>query len=200
LSLTNRVLVQVFWEIRHGPEDKASADFLGDENHRDVEFDDRTLDVRRNHGGGYTAQIWGARVLARPADLPITNDTLDNVGLTWPGISTPLSRQTASRLRFREDILYIRDEVLAAYEGRPDFKISPESGSVSCGNQWSVGYIRRVGRDLLQLEVRKLYEGTPTRVITHWHGFAVTPPLGQASTRCTRSPMLRRALRTSQTS
>lgn len=188
LSLTKRILIQVYYETRSGPVDRAAARFLGDKSHLDADFDDRVVDVRCDPESGYTAQVWGARILARPGDLPITEDTLDTQGLAWPGISTPLTRQSVRSLRFGDDTLFVRDEVLAIYEGKPEFELSPESGSVSCGNQWSVGFIRRVGRDLLRLEGRKLYEGAPSRVVTHWHAFAASPPPAESLAALHRTP------------
>jgi hypothetical protein len=38
-----------------------------------------------------------------------------------------------------------------------------------------VGYCDRVGRNLIRLEVKKLYEGVPAKEIRHWHKFAVEP-------------------------
>ena len=64
---------------------------------------------------------------------------------------------------------------LAAYEGKPDFRVSAEHGSVGFGNQWGVGPANRIGRDVIQVELRKLYEGTPHRVVQHWNAFAITP-------------------------
>jgi hypothetical protein len=76
------------------------------------------------------------------------------------------------------DFVYVRDEVLGAYEGRADedFRVHPESGAVSYRGQWAVVYIDRIGRDLLRLEVRKLYEGGRPEVVRHWHSYAVDPP------------------------
>jgi hypothetical protein len=74
------------------------------------------------------------------------------------------------------EFVYVDDRVLADYEGRPDFSVTPESGAVRFGTQWQVGYCRRVGRDLIKLELKKLYEGVPAAVTRHWHKFAVEPP------------------------
>src|SRR5262249_10274415 len=52
----------------------------------------------------------------------------------------------------------------------------PKTGSVSFGTQWNVGYCNRVGRNLIRLEIKKLYEGTPAHVTRHWNAFAVKPP------------------------
>ena len=36
------------------------------------------------------------------------------------------------------------------------------------------------GRNLIRLEIRKLYEGNPAEVIQHWHSCAVAPPVDRA--------------------
>jgi hypothetical protein len=54
--------------------------------------------------------------------------------------------------------------------------VVPESGAVSFGTRWTVGYCRRVGRNLIRLELKKLYEGVPAAVTQRWHKFAVEPP------------------------
>lgn len=176
LTLTGRVLVQTYYEMRSGPGDPAIAAKLGDERHFEVVLDDRTFDLQFDPREGYTAQVWGARILARPGPLPISSDVLDTVGLNWPGIAGSLTRQGARSLLYGNDIVYVRDDVLAAYEGKPEFEILPMSGGLSCGSQWSVGFVHRIGRDLLQLEARKLYEGAPTAVVQHWNNFAAPVP------------------------
>lgn len=69
---------------------------------------------------------------------------------------------------------FVRDEVLVSYENRAEFVVNPESGSVSYGSWWSVGYGRRVGRNHIALELRKLYEGAPFSVIEHYWKYAVS--------------------------
>ena len=62
------------------------------------------------------------------------------------------------------------------YEGRQGFQVYPESGSVHFGGQWAVSYCDRIGRDLIRLEIKKLYEGVPAEITRHWHKFAAEPP------------------------
>src|SRR5262245_33252573 len=62
----------------------------------------------------------------------------------------------------------------------PSFRLTPKTGSVSFGTQWSVDYCDRVGRNLIQLEIKKLYEGAPAHVTRHWNDFAVEPPSEKA--------------------
>ena len=66
--------------------------------------------------------------------------------------------------------------MLADYEGRADFSVVPETGAVYFGTRWRVGYCRRVGRNLIELALKKLYEGVPVAVTRHWHKFAVESP------------------------
>ena len=74
--------------------------------------------------------------------------------------------------------VYVKDEVLGRFEGRSEYDISPESGAVSFGSQWAVSYCGRVERDLIRLEVRKLYEGNSPDIVRHYHQHAVAAPPG----------------------
>ena len=174
LSLRGMCLVQVYYETRSAIQDTAIQAALGSESRRIVRLRDREIDFWRNSDGTYTAQVWGARVVAKPGALPITVDDLDHVGLQWPGRPAPVTHGDARKL-LPHDWVYVSDTVLGAYEGRPDFDIHPESGGVSFGGQWSVGFCGRVGRDVIRVELKKLHEGTPDRVIRHWHAHAVAP-------------------------
>ena len=74
-------------------------------------------------------------------------------------------------------LIYMKDSVLDIYEEYPEtYLVHPEDGAVSYRNQWSVSFCHRVGRDLIAVEIRKLYEGTGSDVIQHWHKHAVPPP------------------------
>lgn len=174
LTLRGMALVHVYYENRRGERDDAIDALLGDKDGACEKLSTREVDVRRRREGGFIAQIWGARVVAMPGGLPITEDPLEENGLTWPGIDGPVTNQIANRCR-PWDHVYVRDTVLAAYEGKPGFRVSPDSGGVGYGNQWSVGPANRVGRDVIQLEIRKLYEGTPHRVVQHWNAYAIEP-------------------------
>lgn len=174
LTLRGMHLVQVFYEYRSTFDDTAIRDALGVENRRVERLLDREFDIERNDDGSYTAQVWGARVVAGPGAMPITDDDLDKVGLAWPGMAEPVTHGIARKLR-PYDWIYVKDSVLAAYEGRAGFQTYPESGGVAFGGQWSVGHCERVGRDVIRTELKKLYEGTPNRVIRHWHAHAIAP-------------------------
>jgi hypothetical protein len=176
LTLRHMALVQIFWEIRWGPVDAEIEKRLNGEEGVNIDFPDRRLQIGRamgDHSSVFT-QVWGARLLAMPGALPITAETVDDVALVWPGINKPVTNAVAQGLRVT-DYVCVNDSVLSAYEGRPGFSIIPESGAVSFGTQWSVGFCDRVGRNLIRLEAKKLYEGAPAAVVRYWHNFAVVP-------------------------
>ncbi|ESX04881.1 hypothetical protein X769_13950 [Mesorhizobium sp. LSJC268A00] len=174
LTLRGMHLVHVFYECRSAVRDSAIQGVLGGQDRQAERLLDREFDISMNRDSSYTAQVWGARVIAGPGAMPITADDLDNVGLAWPGIAEHVTHDVARKLRLH-NCVYVRATVLAAYEGRAGFQVYPESGSVAFGGQWSMGYCQRVGRDVIRAELKKLYEGTPDRVIRHWHAHAIVP-------------------------
>jgi len=110
-----------------------------------------------------------------PGGLPISENALENEGLIWPGHAGPVTDAKAMQMT-PLDWVYVNDTVLAGYEGRPEFRVNPKSGSVTFGTQWSVGFCDRVGRDLIRLELKKPYEGVPPHITREWHRHAVAPP------------------------
>tara|TARA_R110000868_G_scaffold46685_1_gene153964 strand:+ start:136 stop:1905 length:1770 start_codon:yes stop_codon:yes gene_type:complete len=177
LTLRGMALFEVFYAIVTGEPDQECLGHLAGGENVDFEFSDRTLNlihtVQRGENS-LTAQVWGSRFIAGPSDLPITADPLETTGLMWPGYAGAINSQDARRLGIT-DYVYVDDRVLAPYEGKLDFSIHPESGSVSFGNQWSVGHCDRVGRNTIRLELKKLYEGAPPTAIRNWHAHVVTP-------------------------
>jgi hypothetical protein len=127
LTLRGRHLVQVYFEQRTGASDGAAERLLAGADRAETKLRDRELDVIRNRDGSITVQVWGARLIAGPGDLPITADRLDTTGLIWPGFPGPVTHGIARRLR-PFDHVHVRDTVLAAYEGRPGFSAHPEAG------------------------------------------------------------------------
>ena len=121
------------------------------------------------------SQVWGCALLLRPAGRPIS--TSPEVELTWPGRETPV-RGTGRSAQFGHcESAYVRDEVLMDYEKRGEFEIQPEDGFVGYGGRWSVSFCRRMSRNFLELELRKLYEGAPFEVIRHYQKFATSEAL-----------------------
>lgn len=175
LTLRQMALVQVFWEQRWGYADADAKEKMGDKEGVNIEFPDRhfQLGFSVGRGGSMFVQAWGARVVALPGETPISADALDQEGLQWPGMPEPVTNKVAHTLGMEH--VYVDDSVLGEYEGKLGFDIHPENGSVGFGTQWSVGFCRRIGRNLIRLELRKLYEGAPPNVARLWNKFAVQP-------------------------
>jgi hypothetical protein len=173
LTLRKKALVQSFWERRFSSTDSEIEERLGGEERVDLDTLNRRLRLFRLDPRVVITEVSGGRVLALPGPMPISNDSLKAEGLIWPGFDGPVVHARAMRMM---PSVYVDDRVLADYEGLPDFVVVPESGAVSFGTRWTVGYCRRVGRNLIRLELKKLYEGVPAAVTQHWHKFAVEPP------------------------
>jgi hypothetical protein len=175
LTLRKKALVQSFWEKRFSPTDSEVDEWLGSEKCVDLDTSNRRLRLFRLDPQVVITEVSGGRVLALPGPLPISNDPLKSQGLIWPGFDGPVTRARAMAMK-PSDYVYVDDRVLADYEGRSDFSVAPESGAVSFGTRWHVGNCRRIGRNLIELELKKLYEGVPAAVTRNWHKFAVEPP------------------------
>jgi hypothetical protein len=177
LSLRDMALVQVVWEQRPQPLTEDVAARLGDKEAVEFKFSDRTVQVNRRYGETktVTVQVWVGRVIGRPGPFPVSKNILEVQGLTWPGFDGPVTDARAMRMS-PADFVYISDSVLAEFEGRDEYRVNPDHGIVSLGVQWSVSHTERIDRDLLRVELKKLYEGVPDHVTEHWNKFAVQPP------------------------
>ncbi len=181
LTLRNMALVQVFWELRWGSADADIERRLGLAEGVNIDFSDRRFQLSRrlDDRNIVAAQVWGGRVVRLPGGLPISENSLEKEGLIWPGFSKPVTDAIAQRLR-PADQVYVDDGVLAAFEGKPGYRVNPESGSVTFGTQWAVGFCERIGRNTIRLELKKLYEGVRPNATRHWNRFAVEPPPREA--------------------
>jgi len=85
----------------------------------DIDLKDRRYALRRawDDKGIIAAQVWGARVIAVPGALPISENALENEGLIWPGPNEPVTDAVAMQMSVI-DMAYVNDTVLAGYEGR----------------------------------------------------------------------------------
>jgi hypothetical protein len=177
LSLRQMALIQVYWELRWAEADEEIEATLGKEEAVEMKLSDRKYLLCRswNDKNIVAAQVWGARVIALPGPLPISENDLETNGLIWPGFKETITDAKAMEMS-PGDRVYINDAVLGAYEGRPEFRVNPNSGSVSFGTQWAVGFCDRVGRDLISVELKKLYEGVRPHVTREWHRHAVNAP------------------------
>ena len=126
------------------------------------------------------SQVSACTTLLVPLSSPISHPVEED--LVWPDRTTPVKGGGKAVFEPME-LAYIRDEVLREYEQRPEYDISPETGSVSYETRWAVGFVHRKGRNHLELELRKLYEGAPFEVINHFRGFAVAASVATADSK-----------------
>jgi len=172
--LRGQALVQVFYMRSEGFPGKDTDSILSGNKYLyckspGMEFRFRLLDESRKL---YSVQAEGVRLLLKPTKSPVSAGRWDYGKLKWPGFPEPFS----DRSEFPPGAeVFVRDSVLENYEGNTEYSIHPEHGGVSFRGQWAVSYVRRAGRDLLAVEVRKLYEGCPPAVVRLWNKYAVEP-------------------------
>ncbi len=178
-TVRNMSIVQTYFVMNATDSPDATSASIAKDFSGDFFLPQRRLSITLNgHTGDTVAQTWGFRSLFDPSIAPISED--HNYGLLdWPGVGLIDGRQGIDygQLPMVGTDAYVSDKVLGEYEGRPDFNIHPESGSVSYGGQWSVSHTDRIGRDLIRVELKKLYEGNRPSTVRTWHKYAVAPPL-----------------------
>lgn len=133
----------------------------------------KSLYLRKHHTRTdfVIAQADNSRLILSPGEAPVSAGRWDYGELIWPGHSGPITKYTDFASHPIE--IFVRDSVLREFEGRDGFELSPTIGGVSYGNQWSTGNTRRIGRNFIGIELKKLYEGTPPDVVRLVHAHAV---------------------------
>jgi hypothetical protein len=175
LDLKGAVAVATQFEERWSSGDPLFESVVGSGPGAQVGLKGRTLWLKPAEGlphGDQLSQVWCSRVVMVPQRRPISDP--QEQSLKWPDHPAPLVGSGLLQGFGVMEEAYVRDEVLVRYENRPEFVVNPESGSVSYGGWWGVGYGRRVGRNHIALELRKLYEGAPFSVIEHYWKHAVS--------------------------
>jgi hypothetical protein len=172
LSLKGCAAVATYWDERYSSDDGEVAALMGE---RGAKFEQPGRELwflpMPPGRGNQVSQVWGCALLLTPNGQPITDPPESE--LTWPDRVTPI-KGSGIQISFEHfEIAYVRDEVLGEYEKRDEFEITPEAGFVSYDGRWSVSYCSRFGRNHIELELRKLYEGAPFEVIKHFNKFAV---------------------------
>jgi hypothetical protein len=159
------------WEGRYSTGDPAFDSVVGKEDGLSAELKGREVWLKRVENvddGDQWSDTWCTRLVMKPTKALDSDQVLE-----WPDHQGPIvGSGLMSGFGIMEKV-YVRDEVLLAYENRPEFDIHPETGMVGNGTWWSVSYCWRVGRDHIAIELRKLYEGTQFQVIKHYAQFAV---------------------------
>jgi len=173
LSLKQCAAVAVYYEERNSIDDNTVAEVLDGEEGKEFDLPGRMLSLAILNEPIYVdapqfVRVWGCRTIMIPERRPIT-DACDPE-LEWPDHPGVMTYKRASAEWLYG---YVRDEVLCAYETRPEFDVLPELGSVAYDGWWATNYVHRIGRNHLRVELKKLYEGCPPYVIEHWHKFSV---------------------------
>jgi hypothetical protein len=172
-SLKNCAVLAVFFEERRCRSDNELEEILKEQEIVEHSLPGRDLVIRRHEYHADTpilCQIWGCRLVLVPSGRPISEERKPD--LEWPGIPGVVTRSRARAIGL-PSLVYVSDQVLEKFEGRPEYSIHPEFGSVSYDGRWSLSYCRRVARDYIAFDIKKIYEGCPPAIIRHAHSFAV---------------------------
>ncbi len=159
------------WEGRYSTGDPAFDSVVGKQEGLSAELKGREVWLKRVEHlkeGDQHSDTWYTRLVMKPGKALDSDQKLE-----WPDHHGPIMGSGIMGGFGVMEEAYVRDEVLVAYENRPEFDIHPETGMVGNGTWWAVGYCRRVGRDHIALELRKLYEGAQFFVIKHYCEYAV---------------------------
>jgi len=175
LSLRECAAVATYWDERFSSDHPEVTALIGKEG---AKFEQPGRELwflpTERPSANQVSQVWGCALMLSPKGQPISEPI--EPALTWPDRRLPV-QGSGRQASFELETAYVRDEVLTAYENREEFEISPEHGFVSYDGRWSVSHCNRVGRNHLELELRKLYEGAPFEVIRHFNNFAVSAAL-----------------------
>lgn len=179
-SLRGSAIVCVFYERWLVDGNEEIRTLLGDQRYREWRQRDAYFRCQRIVGkdDSFHVDVWGHRLIMRPGPFPVSARDAQYGTLTWPGIDEPVTGDSW-RGYGPADYVYVKDDVLGEFEGRAEYSIHPNSGAVSYGGQWQAGFCDRVGRDMIRLEIKKLYEGTPPHVVRHYHKFVIEKPPGE---------------------
>jgi hypothetical protein len=171
--------VAFYYERREADGDPVFDQVMAGKDNEDFQLPGRLLNLQVHphdeHGKRQFAQVWGRRIVIPKGERRVFVE--DDPDLDWPDHPGAMTMHRAGR---EHAMAYVSDQVLRDYEGRPEFGIHPLSGGVSYRGQWSVAYCKRLGRDHIAVEIKKLYEGCPNAVIRHWHRFAVPHAMASA--------------------
>lgn len=171
--------VAVYYEERFSSDDSSFTTILNGQDGGQFELPGRLLGMAvintPNHSSApQMSRVWGSRLILTPKSRPVT-DAADPE-LTLPDDNEPMNFQRASAKWIYG---HVSDAVLQEYEAHPEFSIFPESGGVNYGGWWATDRTYRVGRNHIRIELKKLYEGCPPHVISHWHRFSVSEAVVQ---------------------
>ncbi len=172
LSLKHCVAVVSFFDERYSTDNSEVKELIG-KSGLSVKQPGRQMWFKPCKVGftNQVSQVSGCAVLMIPHSQPITDPM--EVSLKWPDHDGLVTGDGSGQFETMERA-FVRDDVLLAYQNRPEFDINPVTGSVGFESRWAFSYCDRYGRNHIAFELRKLYEGAPEEVIKHFHNFAVS--------------------------
>ncbi len=182
-SLKNCAIVAVFYEERYCALDDELKERLNGLEAISITAPGRLIDIKCTNLPGDEAvlcQIWGCRLILIPESRPISDE--HSLDLEWPDYPGIMTSERA-RAQGVCNLVYIHDQVLDQFEGKSEYRINPRNGSVSYDGWWALSYCRRIGRDYIAYEVKKIYEGCPPSIIRHIHRHAVPENIAVAQQR-----------------
>ena len=123
------------FEQRYSSGDPAFDTAVGDNDGLNVELEGREIWLKRVRDfdeGDQLSDVWCTRLVMKPEKALNSLQTLE-----WPDHEEPIVGSGIKGGFGMMEEAFVRDEVLLAYENRPEFDIHPETGSVSNGTRIS---------------------------------------------------------------
>jgi hypothetical protein len=167
----NCAAIATFWDERYSTDDPEVAALIAAKKFS-FKQRGRELWIKPLRGLEFNqvSQVWGSAILLKPSGPPASRRM--KPALRWPDFPNPIKVSELGRLPPLQTV-FVKDEALIKYEDKPEYEIHPIRGSVGYESRWRVSYCHRVGRNHIELELRKIYEGAPDDVIEHFNKFAV---------------------------
>lgn len=139
------------------------------------------LDLRE-HKDGILLQLWASVEAVQPELC----EEQDAEALIWSEGGEPMTYARANAIRDNRCV-YLDDRFLEKYEQSSFYDTTPVKMygrwlcSPSYKGQWSFTDCRRIGRNLIRVEMRELYKPKPGREIVHSHNYVVNPNVVEKS-------------------
>jgi len=171
LSIRGFAGIAIYYEDSLVPKNSELEEILNGQQGIEIELPGRRVIISRlSHDVDHIfLRIWGSVLLLEPKSRPLTDDDPQN--LNWPGLGE-ISYERGMNSPHMERVL-VRDTVLLEYEGQREYVVNPLVGSVSYEGRWGIPSCSRVGRNLISIELKDLYEGCPKHIIGHWNKYAI---------------------------
>jgi hypothetical protein len=168
--------VRVFFYQTYLPEEPELRALMQGKPHVDLKPEGGwyELDIRE-HDHGLLIQVWATIRAVGPELSPEQSAN----GIIWPDVPDPMTHTRADALVGNEPV-FLDDRFLEKYEQSSFYETTPAQvhGEWFCsptyGGQWSFTDCVRVGRNLVRVPMRELYQPKPDREILHAHAFALS--------------------------